>query len=250
MTTDAASAQPTAPPPRRVLLLAGCYADAGPAIGLAAALAQRMQAALEGVLALDPRAVAVEGATLVVAGRARGAVMALSRERLTRAYAADARAFRSRLDATAGRLAIRWSFRTDTGALPDLALGLRQPGDAVVLGHRRFLPLRGPVLALEDSAEGAPESAAAIGMVGSRHRRDRTVSIPSPTAMTLEGLPKRTAWPSSSPMALRGVAIGALPLPSEASQVRCAPHCRPSRSVTAAIIAGSAALGPPFSGTW
>ena len=160
MTTDAASAQPTAPPPRRVLLLAGCYADAGPAIGLAAALAQRMQAALEGVLALDPRAEAAEGATLVVAGRARGAVLALDRERLTLAYAADARAFRSRLDATAARLAIRWSFRTDTGALPDLALGLRQPGDAVVLGHRRFLPLRGPVLALEDSAEGAPESAA------------------------------------------------------------------------------------------
>lgn len=36
-------------------------------------------------------------------------------------------------------------------------------------------------------------------------------------------------------MARRGVSIGALPEPSDMSQVRCAPVYRPSRSVTAAI---------------
>jgi hypothetical protein len=123
MTTDP-------PVPRRVLLLAGCFADAGPAIGLAVTLAARMQAALEGVLALDPRTEAAEGAALVTGRRAAGATVLLSRERLSLAYAADARAFRTRLDRAAAALTLRTSFRVDTGALPDLALGLRRPGDA------------------------------------------------------------------------------------------------------------------------
>ena len=45
-------------------------------------------------------------------------------------------------------------------------------------------------------------------------------------------------------MARRGVSIGALPEPSGASQVRCAPVIVPSRSVTAAIIAGQVSVGP------
>lgn len=143
-----------APPSRRVLLLAGCFADAGPAIGLAAALAARTQAALHGVLAQDPRAQAAEGTELVTGRRAAGATLLLSRERLSLAYAADARAFRSRLDRAAAALALRASVRIDTGALPDLALGLRQPGDAVIMAYRRFLPLRGPVIALEDLENG------------------------------------------------------------------------------------------------
>lgn len=143
-----------APPPRRVLLLAGCFADAGPAIGLAAALAARTQAALEGVLALDPRAEAAEGAKLFTLRRPAGATLLLSRERLNLAYAADARAFRSRLDRAAATLALQASFRIDTGALPDLALGLRRPGDAVIMAYRRLLPLRGPVIALEDGKDG------------------------------------------------------------------------------------------------
>jgi hypothetical protein len=158
-----------APPARRVLLLAGCFADAGPAVGLAAALAVRMQAALEGVLALDPRTEAAEGAALVTWRRAAGATVLLSRERLSLAYAADARAFRSRLDSAAAALALRASFRIDNGALPDLALGLRQPGDAVIMAYRRFLPLRGPVIALEDGEDGpaarlANELARALGL--------------------------------------------------------------------------------------
>ncbi len=36
------------------------------------------------------------------------------------------------------------------------------------------------------------------------------------------GTPKRTACPRRSPMARRGVSMGALPAPSDASQVRCA----------------------------
>ncbi len=146
MTTDP-------PAPGRVLLLAGCFADAAPSIGLAVALAARMRASIEAVLALDARA---EGAALVPFGRPRGAPPpALSRESLTLSYAADARAFRLRLDKAAAGASLRWSFRTESGLLPDLALGMWQPGDAVIFGHRRFLALRGPVVSLGGDQDGS-----------------------------------------------------------------------------------------------
>jgi hypothetical protein len=175
------------PAPPRVLLLAGCYADAGPAIALAVPLAARMQAALEGVLALDPRAEAAEGAALVTGRRGVGATLLLSREGLSLAYAADARAFRGRLERAAAALALRASFRVDTGALPDLALGLRRPGDAVVLGYRRFLPLRGPVIALEDGEDG-PAAAIAADLARTLGLRARV--LPADTApAALDPLP-------------------------------------------------------------
>ena len=55
------------------------------------------------------------------------------------------------------------------------------------------------------------ESAAAIGMVGNTQRSDSMVSMPSPAASTSFATPKRTAWPRRSPIARRGVSIGALP---------------------------------------
>jgi hypothetical protein len=58
--------------------------------------------------------------------------------------------------------------------------------------------------------------------------------------------PKRTAWPTR--LARRGVSTGALPKPSGASQVQCAPVMAPERSVTAAIIAGQVSVGKLSSG--
>ena len=52
---------------------------------------------------------------------------------------------------------------------------------------------------------------------------DSIVSMPSPAANTSPATPKRTACPRRSPIARLGVSIGALPEPSGASQVRCAP---------------------------
>lgn len=151
MTTDA-------PPSRRVLLLAGCFADAVAAIDLAVAAAARMGAGIEGVLALDPRAEAAALATVGPRGRA-GPVP--SHDQLQRACAADARAFRRRLDLVAARASLRWRLSIETGLLPDLAMGLRRPGDAVILGHRRFLALRGPVVALGGRATGETAQLAA-----------------------------------------------------------------------------------------
>ncbi|MCC6001806.1 MAG: hypothetical protein JJU19_13235 [Pararhodobacter sp.] len=171
MTTDA-------PGTRRVLLLAGCFADAGPAIGMAVALAARSQAALEAVLAQDPRTEAAEGAQLVTGRRAPERTLLLNRKRLSIAYAADARAFRSRLERAAAERKLRARFRIDTGTLPDLAFGLRQPGDAVILACRRFLPLRGPVVALEDDAQGP---AALLAGELARLLRTRVCLLPSDT---------------------------------------------------------------------
>ena len=70
------------------------------------------------------------------------------------------------------------------------------------------------------------------------------VSMPSPAAMTSPATPKRTALPSRSPIARLGVSIGALSRrPIGSSQVRCTPVILPSRSVTAAIIAGQVSVG-------
>lgn len=140
------------PHPRRFVIVAGCYADAGPAIGLAAALARDLQGALFGVLAQEPAAAAAEGAPVLTIRR-RGPANALARESLTResltlAYAADARAFSTRLAVVAARARLTWDFRTDTGMSADLAWRLREPGDTVLVGYRRLLRTDGPVVAL------------------------------------------------------------------------------------------------------
>ncbi len=93
------------------------------------------------------------------------------------------------------------------------------------------------------AARCAADSAATIGMRGVAIRSDRMVSMPSPAAITSCDTPNRTAWPRRSPIARLGVSTGALPLPSSASQVRCAPVMRPPRSVTDAIIAGQLSVG-------
>lgn len=141
MTTDA-------PPSRRVLLLAGCLADAVPSMGLAVAVATRMRARLEGVLALDPRA---EAAALVTIGPGGRAGPAPGGAPLRLACAADARAFRHRLDVAAAGASLPWGFRIGMGLPSELALAMRQPRDAVIVGHRRFLSLRGPLVSLAGS---------------------------------------------------------------------------------------------------
>ena len=175
MTSDAFEASVS----RRVLLMAGCYADAAPSMALAVAAALRMGAALEGVLARDPR---LEGAALFPLARGSGALRVQSGERLRLAYAADARAFRVRLQQAATEASLRCGFRSDSGALPELALALRRPGDAVILGHRRFLALRGPVVLLADGESGGSGVA---GLAGDLARRlgTRARVLPAGTAL-------------------------------------------------------------------
>jgi hypothetical protein len=65
----------------------------------------------------------------------------------------------------------------------------------------------------------------AIGRVNSTQRNDNMVSIPSPAARTSSAEPKQTALPSRSPIARRGVSIGALP--SRARSAKIASRLRP-----------------------
>jgi len=173
MTTD-----PHDPRRGRFVIVAGCYADAGPAIGLAAALARDLRGALFGVLAQEPAAAAAEGAP-VLTTRRRITGNALTRERLTLAYAADARAFSARLALVAAQARLSWDFRTDTGMTADLAWRLREPGDTVLVGYRRLLRTDGPVVALcraEDTRTLGLASALA------RALRRRVVALPIESA--------------------------------------------------------------------
>jgi len=176
MTTDA-------PPARRVLLLAGCFADAAASIDLAVAVATRTGARLEGVLALDPRA---EAAGLVTVGHRGRSGPAPGGEALRLACAADARAFRRHLDVAAARASLRCDFRIGAGMLADLAFELRRPGDTVVLGHRRFLALRGPVVSLDRGAAGPAALLAAdlARMLGLRVRLLPVDTLPSDIDLT------------------------------------------------------------------
>lgn len=142
----------TAEGAHRFLIVAGCFADAAPAIRLAALLAQARQpaGALVGVLVRETTLEAAEGAPLLSRPRMNRSLPppALSREALSAAYAADARAFSARLSLIATRARLPWAFRTDQGMSADLACQLRQPGDIVLLGYRRLLDTGGPVVAL------------------------------------------------------------------------------------------------------
>ena len=81
------------------------------------------------------------------------------------------------------------------------------PGAAVV-----FADIDSPIALAFVRRYPTPESAATIGRVGSTQRSDSIVSMPSPASMSF-ATPKRTALPRRSPIARRGVSIGALPRP-------------------------------------
>ena len=99
------------------------------------------------------------------------------------------------------------------------------------------------------AARCAAESAAAIGMVGMTQRSDSMVSMPSPAAMHIarhaeaDGVAEEMAHRAPRRVDRRLAATS-----DGSSQVRCAPVIRPSRSVTAAIIAGQVSVGACRSG--
>uniref|UniRef100_UPI002FDE6648 hypothetical protein n=1 Tax=Pararhodobacter sp. TaxID=2127056 RepID=UPI002FDE6648 len=106
--------------------------------------------ALLGVLVRETTLEDAEGAPLLPRPRMRPALppLSLSRDALSAAYAADARAFSTRLSLIASRARLTWEFRTDQGMSAELACHLRQPGDTLLLGYRRLLETGGPVVAL------------------------------------------------------------------------------------------------------
>ena len=168
---------------RRFLIVAGCYADAVPVIRLAEVLAQAgpSAAALVGVLVRETALEAAEGAPLLSRPRMRRPLppASLSRDALSTAYAADARAFSTRLALIATRARLTWEFHTDQGMSADLACHLRQPGDTVLLGYRRLLDTGGPVVALCHAEDHHTQTVAAAL---ARTLRRRALTLPLETA--------------------------------------------------------------------
>jgi len=209
MTTDPAT--------RRFLIVAGCYADAAPAISLAEALARALPSALAGslsgvlvgVLVRQPALDYAEGAPVLSAPRLSLQPEALTHERLTQAYAADARAFSSRLSLIASRARLTWEFRTDSGMTVDLACRIRRPNDTVLVGYRRFLNTHGPVVALCRADDHRTQELAA-SLARTLHRRALSLPIEAADQTGLIEEMSATALIVSSELARQSARLSAL----------------------------------------
>ncbi|MFP3940215.1 MAG: universal stress protein [Thermoanaerobaculia bacterium] len=140
------SPTPPAEPPgegiRRILIALDTSADSAAALEAAAALAALLEAELEGLFVEEEHLLllATQAATEVdlLSGRRR----TLERPTIERQLRARAARARRALERTAGRLRVRWSFRTAQGRVETelLAAG----ADLITLGIRGHSPRRPP----------------------------------------------------------------------------------------------------------
>jgi hypothetical protein len=135
---------------RRVLLVAGCLADAEAALPLAVRLAALARAEITGVLAEDPAALNLPGHA-IAPGHA--APVEITAERMLAAFQADARAFETRLARAAAQAALGWGFRREAGAMAEVLERLTRQEDVALVGYRRAMRVRGPIVALSHGAE-------------------------------------------------------------------------------------------------
>ena len=146
------------PPLRRILIGAGCYADARDAVEIAEHLAAAMRLDLIGLMLDDPAAqeTAVTPRQRVVT--ASGAmILALDRQQMRLVMASDARAFRLHLARIAEIHALPWSFEQQTGELLSGLCRAAQDWDLMMIGQRRSRRTGGPVLVV--SGTTAPQNA-------------------------------------------------------------------------------------------
>jgi len=144
---------------RRVLVLAGSYADAEAAIPLAVRLASLSRAEITGVLAEDPAALDLPGPAIATLA---GGLVEITAERMLAAFRADARAFEARLGRAATQASLGWRFVHERGALHEVLWRLARRDDVMLVGYRRPLRLRGPVVALSEGGGGAVALAPAL----------------------------------------------------------------------------------------
>ena len=131
--------------PRQIIVAARCYADATPAIPMAAGLARWAGADLHGILVEQDVALAVAGmftARLVTPAGAQ--VTAPTLPQMRRLLAADARIFEAEL----GKLASlsRWTFERLQGDLMARMRAAAKPGDILFVGHHGFYRHLGAVI--------------------------------------------------------------------------------------------------------
>jgi nucleotide-binding universal stress UspA family protein len=154
-----------APPParRRILIGAGCYADARAAMEIAERLAASAGYDLGGLLLDDPAA----SETAITPGHrvvtCSGALMlAPDRAQMQRAMASDARAFRAQLSRIAESHAVSWSFEQRRGELFSGLIRAAHGWDLLMIGYRRLRRRTGLVVVIGSGPEPGDVEGAAL----------------------------------------------------------------------------------------
>ncbi|WP_114967298.1 hypothetical protein [Alkalilacustris brevis] len=225
---------------RNVLIVAGCYADAEAAIPLAVQLARLAQAEITGVLAEDPAAHDLPGGAFLLAPRGTGAGAAFPASRMRAAFQADARAFEARLRRAAVQEALGWRFRREAGALPEVLARLATREDVALLGYRRTMRLRGPVVALGNSdAAGTGSGAAADPAFSLASALARAMNLPL-MVIDPSGAPEHAGAHDLPPLPGRGAGPvpARLSVPDSAAALRALDRLAPTLVVLDSRLAG------------
>ncbi|MBD3677074.1 MAG: hypothetical protein HUJ27_01575 [Rhodobacteraceae bacterium] len=155
---------------RRILVGAGCFADARPAMGLA----ERLGGEICGLMVADLAVIEASGLPAQRLITAKGDLLEPpSPERQKRQIAADARAFRAELVRLAELSGQTADFQQATGDLVASVISDARQWDVVVIGHRRLRGHSGRVVVLTSPSETtseavglAEELASALGISG------------------------------------------------------------------------------------
>ncbi len=143
---------------KRVLVCAASYADARDAMRIAERLARLVGIDLGGLFLEDPEATELAASPHQRIVTASGMlVLAPGRRQMQLVMSGEARAFRAELSRIAERHALRWSFERISGEPVRCLCRAAQSWDMLLIGHRRLLDRRGPVLVLRPA--GAPSAA-------------------------------------------------------------------------------------------
>lgn len=148
----------TGAPPvrRRILIGAGCYADARAAMEIVERLAASVGYDLGGLLLDDPAAseTAVTPGHRVVTDSG-ALILAPDRAQMRHVMAGDARAFRAQLSRIAQSHALSWSFEQQSGELLSGLIRAARDWDLLMIGYRRVRRRTGPVVVIGTGPESA-----------------------------------------------------------------------------------------------
>ncbi|MBR9651497.1 hypothetical protein [Thalassovita aquimarina] len=143
--------------PRRILVGAGCFADARAALRLLERLEGPHMAEIHGVLVEET---AISGAAMPcqrVVTIAGALTVVPSAQQLRRQFESDARAFRRMLSEIAG--SGKWSFEQREGELIGHLREAARGWDMLLVGHRKTQPLTGRVILIAPPAGASPQAA-------------------------------------------------------------------------------------------
>lgn len=210
---------------RRIVVALDTSADSAAALEAAAALAALLEAELEGLFVEEENLLRLAAHAVTEVDLLSGRRRPLERAQLQRQLRARAARARRSLERAAGRVRVRWSFRTARGRVETelLAAG----ADLITLGVRGHSPRRPPGSTAEAVVAGA---ALPVLVLGRGARLGRTVHV------LYDGTPAaQRALAIAVELARRNRALLSVLVPGEDSQAR--------RREVEGLVPGAA--GPP-----